>query len=261
MTQNTDLRLVQIEKDQEALTGFEQEHGEARNNLVQMEYRLRAFETCLEQAKSDLSRLEGFSIEGLIYGLLGSKDRRLSEARERCQEIQQQYDACETELSALQHKVDELQNQIDAVGNATKEYESLIASRQAEIEAGAGEGGDERSSQLTKLTEALTAAQAAVENIQKAMAAGKAALKDLDDESRVFGLMGRCRVADSGKGLKAMMNASRNKSAKDCTSRVQGSIGRFHRQLTNAFSKLEAKPELEHFTVIRSDIHTTRTSR
>lgn len=205
-----------------------------RDEMVQVDYRLRALAMNLEQCRSELVRLEGLSLTGLISVLSGNKATRLARIRDQCAEFERQIDTCETELAGLQGEVSEIEQAL-----------TLALSSATETESRPGDGV-EGPDGMSRMSGDLSAARSVVDILQKAIDAGEEALRDLRGEQETASTLGRCKVVDVRGGLGSMMNVSRRGTGNECASRVRQSLRRFRSQLAAVLAQdhPEGKEEL-----------------
>lgn len=233
MSADLNQQLAQLKNESQSRARLEKEHADAREALMQVESRMRGVELYLEQARDELKQLEGTSLTGLVYGLLGKKGDRLEKAREACAELERQYEECAETMPRLEQTVADLERELEQVGNADEEYQRLLAEKQEQLESVDGDHGSE----FHKLAEERESVESAIKDISKAIKAGEEALSDLHDEMEIVSTLGRCQVVDARGALRSLMNTSRHKTAGDCAGRVRQSLGRFHRKLNDVISK------------------------
>ncbi len=222
-----DRHLAQLKNKLQDHARLDERHRKLQDNLVDTQYGARAIEVQLHSAKSELKKLGGFSLEGLILSLMGKKTAQLAQTRQACEQLEQQYCECEESLEQLEREVAGLENEIEASGNSEAEYHSLMATKQDQILR----GGDEAAERLRQLSEESQAARATIEAVRKVIAARKEAWSDLRSEVEVISTLGRCRVSEGCGGIEMIMNASRKGTAEQCASRVRQALGRLERRL------------------------------
>ncbi len=203
-----------------------------RDNLVQTQCAARTLEVQLDQAKAELKKLEGFSMEGMVLGFLGRKADNLERTRQACEELEQQHAECRQSLQTLEREIAGVEDGIGSADEVGDEYASALASRREQIE----QRGGEASERLRRLTNESAAAQASLKAIQRAIDAREESWSDLRSEVEVFSTLGRCRVAEGHKAIGMLMDASRNKTANQSASRVCESIGRLRRRIADTVS-------------------------
>ncbi|MFQ5502764.1 MAG: hypothetical protein ACE5EQ_10765 [Phycisphaerae bacterium] len=191
----------------------------ARDQMVQVDYRLQALEINFEECRAELARLEGFSLTGLFSALTGSKESKLKQIQDQCAEIEHQIDTCESEQVALQREVSEIEQAIAQALTTETSHESPLADNTEGTETQSGLSGDQ------------PATRSAIDTIQKAIDACEETLRDLNNEQETTSTLGRCTVVDVKGVLGGMMNVSRHGTSKQCASRVSQSLRRFRNRL------------------------------
>jgi chromosome segregation ATPase len=215
---------------------MKRQHQRLRDNLVETQCAARTLELQLKQARVELKKLEGFSVEGLVLGFLGRKADNLAHTREACEELEQQHAECRQSLQMLEREIAGVEEEIGSADAVGDEYESALASRREKIE----QRGDEAAERLRSLTDESNAAQASVKAVQGAIAAREETWSDMRSEVEVFSTLGRCRVAEGHKAIGMLMDASRKNTADQSASRVCQSIGRLRRRIGDVASAQDA---------------------
>ncbi len=209
------------------------EQVEMRDQLVQMQYRLRAIEFQLEDAHKEVQNLAVRSISGLVYTMMGTKGERLEHARATHEELENQYGKCSGDVAELERQVAGLESRIHENDSSAEEYKKLLADKQDQI----SNCDDERGPQLKRLREAADAARTDVKCVERALKAGADALRDLNEQIETVSTLGRCPVIEGNHMLRGVMAASRHKTSHQCAERVKRSICRFRRALNDVFER------------------------
>ncbi len=192
---------------------------QARDRMVQVDYRLQALEINFEQCRAELARLEGFSLTSLISAMSGSKESKLKQMQEQCTEIEHQIDTCESEQVALQREVSEIDQAIAQALTTETEHEFPLADNAEGAEAQSG------------MSRNQSPARSSTDTIQKAIDVCEETLRDLHNEQETTSTLGRCKVVDVKGVLGGMMNVSRRGTSNQCASRVSQSLRRFRHRL------------------------------
>ena len=209
-------------------------YAKARQELEQAECGLRVAEMQLEQAVSELRSLEGFSLTGVILGILGTRRERIEQTRANAAELEERYESCKTTLAEVSRRVDELTRQIDS---AESSHAALLAEKLRDIEASGGEPAE----RLRQLDAEIDDLKSTVKTGETTLKAAEEARRDLLDESETVAALGRRRVPGGSRTMRAIVNTRRGKTAEPCAERVCQSIGRLRRRLAEFIEQLGEK--------------------
>ncbi|MEE8169767.1 MAG: hypothetical protein V3T70_04400 [Phycisphaerae bacterium] len=231
-----DVRIAALRDKLDARKQLQERLNTARQDAMQAEYRGQALELCLEQMQAEIQSLESLSLNSIVCSIMGSRTRRREALRAEADDMDAQIQNCEQSLASLRDEIAGVEKEVGQLDACEAEYNRLCSDKQQQLEQTDSAGAD----QLRNLDEELQAARQALPEIESAMSSADEALRDLDSELGAVGGMGHCNIAEGARPLKALMNASRRRSADDCAARIRSSVGRFERKLTDVISKFGA---------------------
>ncbi len=156
---------------------------QAQERLSEEAYRLRRVDNYLHEVKQQVDALESLTLESLVDGLLGRKERKLGERRDELTELQRQYDEGEETLIALEHEVCEIKEEVARLGGSETAYKSLCDEKRELILA----AGDERADHLMELAAELDAVKAERHAVRTAIQIGKNLLERLHTMTNSLG--------------------------------------------------------------------------
>ena len=102
----------------------------AQERLGSEVFQLRRLELCLEQATRRLHSLESLTLESLIDGLFGRKERKLAERREELARVQTAYDECADVVRGARAEVELLKSQVEELAGAEGAYQSICEEKE-----------------------------------------------------------------------------------------------------------------------------------
>lgn len=230
------------------LTHIEDELTQARQALAdceRLERELRQAESSLETERQGLQalseqfrredeqvrRLEGVSLVGLIYSVLGSKETRLSEERQELLSVKLKYDNARRRVAALERDVADLRARITGL---REHYEALLAEKEQALMTQAGPAAQ----QLNELANELAEARSQEREIVEAMQAGEMACSGLNRAAKALEDATGWGTWDilGGGMLTSLAKHSRLDEAQAAVQEVQPLLQRFERELNDVDS-------------------------
>src|SRR5262245_38999709 len=97
-------RLVQIKEQLGIRNKVRKDLESVRTSLESERARLRSLTETLRQESRDVERLEGLSLEGLFYQILGSKEHQLDKERQEQLAAKLKHDQCSHAVAALEQE-------------------------------------------------------------------------------------------------------------------------------------------------------------
>lgn len=166
-------------KTREALS----ENGHLTRQLEHVTSQLRDEQAELEQLREqfqaedrDVRRLEGLSLMGVIYTVLGSKETRLEAERQEMLAAQLKYNNAGRRVAALLRDSEDLRSRLAGMKGLQARYTELLAEKERLLLSTLGETAQA----LTNLSTRLADARAQLREIKEALDAGRQASAGLD---------------------------------------------------------------------------------
>ena len=216
-----------------------------QQTLSEERYRLQKLEADLKKEGSDVKKIEGLSLTGLFYTILGSKDKQLEKERQEYLAVKLKHDECKDSVSALERDQIDLKEKMAAIGDPDSQYKSVLKRKEKLI----SEAQDDNAERLIGLSEELADAQSDVRELQEAIDAGDAVLGELE------GVIGSLKSARNwgtwdmlGGGLiSTAVKHSRIDRARASAQRVQQLLRRFQRELADVGSGSDLAVDIGSF--------------
>lgn len=189
----------------------------------------------MEQA--DVDRLEGASLTGLFFSLLGSREERLHKERQEALAAQLKYDEAANRLTAVGAELERVRAELKASRDAGEEYKRLMYRKEELI----SQSGSEGNRQLLRFGEQEQELRWIVQQLQEAESAGDQALSALGrvaDSLRSAQGWGTWDMLGGGMIATAMKH-SRMDDARDHVHEAQLALSRFHRELKDVAANVQ----------------------
>ena len=207
---------------------LERELRQAESSLEVERQGLKALSEQFRREDEQVRRLEGVSLVGLIYTVLGSKETRLSDERQELLAAKLKYDNARRRVAALERDVAGLR---DRIARLSERYEALLSEKEQALLAQAGPAAQ----RLNAMTKELAEARSQEREIVEAIQAGDMAFSGLNRAAQALdGATGWGTWDILGGGMLASMaKHSRLDEAQAAVQEVQPLLQRFERELND----------------------------
>jgi len=125
----------------------------------------------LQREEHEVARLEGISLGGLFYGLLGTKEDRLRQERQEAVAARLRHDEAVHRLAAVQAEQERVRREQDPLADSREQYQALLVEKEKQIAATPGDGAR----QLFNLGDAERRLEWELQQLREAILAGQAA--------------------------------------------------------------------------------------
>ncbi len=200
-------------------------------SLAQEDSRLEMLEAQLRREEKDVKRLEGLSLAGIFYTVLGDKEQHLDKEQQEFLAAKLQRDQCQYAVTSQERELSDLKQRLASLTGLDDAYQSLLE-RKEKLLVQSGSAGMR---QLLDLSEKQAGLQSDRKEVQEAIDAGQALVSTLD------GVIGSLRSAEGwgtwdmlGGGFLADLGKhSRIDDAREQVHQAQELLRRFRRELTD----------------------------
>lgn len=229
MLEDMNARLMELQERIQEGHKIRRRLEDAEKNYSQLQDRIAELRNRLEKEKRDVDKLEGMSLTGLFYSILGTKEERLEKERQEYLAAKLKYDQCRDELDAVKREIESLKLQLGEINVLEREYRELL--RQKEDALKQIHGSTPR--ELEDLSERLVKERAKAKEIREALDAANGAMASLE---RVLDCLNRASgwgVWDilGGGFLSTAVKHSHLDDAKDAANQAQYQLRRLEREL------------------------------
>jgi hypothetical protein len=210
---------------------LEQDLKSVENELQDQSARLDSLRTQLEKEKVDVERLEGTSLTGLFYAVLGSREEQLEKERQELLSAELKYQQARHQAAFLENEKAYLSGQLGKLTGVEARYQSLLAEKEDFLH----QSNQAVAAELIAYSEKIAEHGSEIKEIREAIAAGHEVILGLD---QVIGSL------DSAKGwgtwdmlggglISTAVKHSRIDDARSAVSAVQAQMSRFSRELAD----------------------------
>lgn len=233
-------QLIEIKEKLRAKQRLESILLRARGNLAQERARLEKLEADLKKEGSDVEKLEGVSLSGMFYKILGTKEHKLNKERQEFLAAKLKYDKGVNSISTIEREIISTENRIKKLGDPDAEYESILKHKESLIL----EADDEK---LIRLSERKADLQSKIKETKEAIDAGNKVIIELERVISSLKKAGNWGVVDliGGGLIVTAVKHSKIDKAKDSIYKVQNLLGRFQRELADIHISPESQLGVE----------------
>ncbi|GAP15988.1 hypothetical protein LARV_03783 [Longilinea arvoryzae] len=126
-------RLTQIIEKKKLKTKIEQDIRQVNTNLEEKRSLLERLEGQLKKEQVDVDRLEGFSLSGLFYSVLGSREQQVERERQELLAAQLKYQQARRVIDGLLEDQARLEGQLRELQGVEGEYAALMAEKENQL--------------------------------------------------------------------------------------------------------------------------------
>lgn len=222
-------KVRQIEKIRTDLEEVEASLAEERTRFKKLQRQLR-------KEGKDVKKLEGLSVSGLFYAILGSKDEQLDKERQEYLAAKLRFDQCQEALSSLEQDQENLLQKMQSLAGCEAQYQQLLQEKESLLL----KDNSLKSQQLFQLTEELAALNSKQRELEEAIHAGQVVRQALTEARDSLDSASGWGVWDMlGGGLiSTAVKHSKIDDAKRAIHRVQAAMQIFVRELKDVGSAI-----------------------
>jgi hypothetical protein len=222
-------RLTEMKETLRTREKLQNDLGQVRQSLEEERTRLDALAATLHKETRDVERLEGLSLMGLFYEVLGSKDEQIEKERREQLAAHLKHVQCGHAVVALEQDLAELTRRLSDLKGLDERYASVLGNKEKLLLE--NDGPEAR--QLVELAEKSGSLNSTQKELQEAIMAGEAVQESLrkvvDSLDRASGwgtwdLLGGGMIATAFKH-------DRIDDARDNVHEAQMRLKRFEREL------------------------------
>ncbi len=208
--------------------------ADVERSLSQEDSRLETLEAQLQREQRDVQHLEGLSLAGMFYTVLGDKEQRLDKEQQEFLAAKLQRDQCQYAVTSLERDLDDLKQKLGALTGLDEAYQSLLDRKENLLR----QSNNPNLSQLLNLAEDQARLQSERKEVQEAIDAGQALVSTLDGVIQSLSSAEGWGTWDmlGGGFLANLAKHSRIDEARQLVHEAQEMLRRFQRELADVQS-------------------------
>ena len=231
MFNDLNAQLVDVKEKIRLRDRLQAQLADVESSLAQEDNRLAALEAQLQREENDVKRLEGPSLAGLFFSVLGDKEQRLDKERQEFLAVKLQHDQSQYSVTSQERDLTDLKGKLAALAGLDAVYQSLLERKEKLLM----QSGGANVRQLLDLSDRQAGLESGRKEVQEAIAAGQSLVSTLD------GVIDSLKSAEGwgpwdrlgGGFLANLAKHSRIDDARDKVHLAQEQIRRFQRELSD----------------------------
>lgn len=147
-----------------------------KDEQLSLERKVSELKTILDKEDLDVKKLEGNSLAGIFYSVLGRLEERLENEKKEALGAKLKYDQAVRDLEDVKHEISKLCSERGNYMDCERKYESLYAAKRDMLI----KSDPDRAQKLLNLTEQLNNSKNALKEIREAISAGRSVISSLE---------------------------------------------------------------------------------
>lgn len=246
MLGNLDERLSKAKLRLRSQQKFEAMLRQAQQTVLVEQAKCSDLKDKLEREQADVDKLEGLSLTGLFYSVLGAKSEQIEKERQEFLAAKLKYDEAVDSLEDAEQEEQRIRAELAPFAGANAEYDRLLVEKE-DLLTGAG---DDRAKELLAMSEQLADLDSDRKELNEAIRAGHTALSSLQKVSSELQSAANWGTWDmfGGGMVSTMAKHSKIDSAKECARQAQRQLRRFQEELADADQRLHVALDIGGFS-------------
>ena len=209
---------------------------EAQEILKKEQVARSRHERVLTKERADVEKLEGFSLTGLFYSILGTKKEQIEAEKQEYLAAKLKHEECTQALGDAQQDVERLYVELGEYRESEAEYNRLLEEKRRLLT----QAGDQSAETLISLSERLADLEADRKELQEAISAGNTAKRSLDEVRSLLSSAANWGTWDllGGGTISTWAKHSKIDSAKAQARVAQRRLRQFQEELADADRRL-----------------------
>ncbi len=221
--------------------------------LQQAELKLREEQTRCDELRArlaaeqaDVDQLDGLSLTGVFYTVLGTKSERLEKERQELLSAKLKFDESVAAVTDAHQEMRRWRDELAPLSDVESEYQALIGEKEKSLTA----AGGARAEKLLVLAEQLADLESDQKELQEALQAGQTALSSLRQVDAALTSAANWGTWDmlGGGMLTTMAKHSQIDTARETAQEAQLQLRRFQTELADADQRLHLSLEIDGFS-------------
>ena len=147
-----------------------------KDEQLSLERKVSELKAILDKEELDVKKLEGNSLAGVFYFVLGRLEERLENEKKEALGAKLKYDQAVRDLEDVKHEISKLCSERMNYMDCERKYESLYAAKRDMLI----KSDPDRAQKLLNLTEQLNKSKNALKEIREAISAGRSVIYSLE---------------------------------------------------------------------------------
>lgn len=246
MIEKLDTELKQVNEKIRRKQKLESMLRESRQLLTTQVRNKAIFKLRLGTEKKDVAKLEGISLTGLFYSVLGSKEEQLEKERQELLAAKLKYEEAVETTYEFEQEINAYQTELESLTDIDIEFENLLQQKEDLLTR----KGDEKARKLLDLSARLSDLEIDSKELKEAVQAGTLALFQLNNTLESLNSASNWGTWDmlGGGTITTAIKHSKIDEARNQAHSAQRSLRHFQEELADAGKLLKAELEIDGFS-------------
>ncbi len=234
MFTDLNIQLVDVKEKIRQRDRLQGQLADVERSLAQEDNRLEMLQAQLQREENDVKRLEGLSLAGMFYTVLGDKEQRLNKEQQEFLAAKMRRDQCQYAVTSLEHELDGIKQDLGSLTGLDEAYQRLLERKEKLLL----QSNNPNLRPLLDLSDDQARLESERKEVGEAVEAGQALLSTLDGVIQSLNSAEGWGTWDmlGGGFLANLAKHSRIDDARDQVHQAQEMLRRFQRELADVQS-------------------------
>ena len=203
--------------------------NDLEQKYIEEKSRFAKLENVLQKEGKDVKKLEGLSLTGLFFTILGSKEQQLEKERQEYLAVKLKYDECNNSISAIKDQLKDTKQKMNQLKDIELQHKYILKEKENFIL----NNNSAVAREVIQISEEITGIQSNIRELKEAIAAGNAVLEEVNhviDSLKSAQGWGTWDLLGGGL-ISTAIKHSRINDARDSVHQVQQKLLIFQRDL------------------------------
>ena len=203
--------------------------NDLEQKYIEEKSRFAKLENVLQKEGKDVKKLEGLSLTGLFFTILGSKEQQLEKERQEYLAVKLKYDECNNSISAIKDQLEDTKQEMNQLKDIELQHKYILKEKENFIL----NNNSAVAREVIQISEEITGIQSNIRELKEAIAAGNAVLEEVNhviDSLKSAQGWGTWDLLGGGL-ISTAIKHSRINDARDSVHQVQQKLLIFQRDL------------------------------
>ncbi len=150
--------------------------NDLEQKYIEEKSRFAKLENVLQKEGKDVKKLEGLSLTGLFFTILGSKEQQLEKERQEYLAVKLKYDECNNSISAIKDQLEDTKQEMNQLKDIELQHKYILKEKENFIL----NNNSAVAREVIQISEEITGIQSNIRELKEAIAAGNAVLEEVN---------------------------------------------------------------------------------
>ena len=237
------LRTLQEKMARARKLGVQCENLQQQRAALQAE--VNRLQSVMISEQNDVDRLEGGSLAGFFYGIVGKREEKLDQERQEAYAARVKYDGACAQLTAVESQLAACNAELAPLASCEQDYRALLHQKKEALK----QSGSARGLEILRLEERLAFLRSEDKELVEALEAGQAAWETAEEVRASLNSAQTWGAVDlmGGGVFTDLMKYDKLDSAQRDVQRLQEQLRRFETELADVRTAARMEIEVDNF--------------